>query len=485
MNKILIVDDEILTIEYLKSLPCWEKYDCGDILSAVTVSKALDIFRRERPQIVFIDVRMPKMDGLELSRIFLEIQPDTSIVIMTAYQEFAYVKEAMQIGVKNFLVKHEINEEKLDDILMKLLSNISYKQNYENVMWNDWLREIWEQGYSDKSEINACFGETKNYVFIMMNFYGLQTLLGEGEIERLSEKRLRKLCLPGMVIRAFSKLGTYTYGIFCEFNRVVSLAEQHRELLDSVGVLRDLLRAETESEILFLIAGSIKRSEYLRQVIQILKPLSTSVLLRWTNVIRIEELPAYEMLDSEKLYPHKIFQKWNVNDLEDMVKRVQDKKGFLDNKDKMLLCLYIKNKNIAENLKRKNEKQRINSVLQLLKMCIQCLKELEGREQGNRIVENAVCFIYEHYAEDISSQVIADKLNVSDGYLRMIFKKEQKCTLKEYITQYRLEKAKKMLIESNKKVYEIAAACGFSSSQHFCRVFHQRMGVAPGEYKQK
>ena len=95
MNRVLIIDDEILTIKYLKSLRSWEKFDCGEIFHAVTAAGALDIFQRERPRIVFVDVRMPGTDGLVLSQKLLAENPDVSIVIMTAYQEFDYVKEAM------------------------------------------------------------------------------------------------------------------------------------------------------------------------------------------------------------------------------------------------------------------------------------------------------------------------------------------------------------------------------------------------------
>ena len=68
MNRVLIIDDEILTIKYLKSLHSWEKFGCGDILYAVTIAAALDIFQREATQFVFVVVRMPGLDGLEFIR---------------------------------------------------------------------------------------------------------------------------------------------------------------------------------------------------------------------------------------------------------------------------------------------------------------------------------------------------------------------------------------------------------------------------------
>ena len=146
MNKVLIVDDEVLSIEYLKSLSAWKKYGCTEIDSAWIASKALERFKKEHYPVVFMDIRMPGMDGLALSREFLKICPDTVIVIMTAWQEFEYVKEAMQIGVKHFLVKHEITEEKLDEVLSKIFIHMDQRQNYKKAFWNDWLRNLWENG---------------------------------------------------------------------------------------------------------------------------------------------------------------------------------------------------------------------------------------------------------------------------------------------------------------------------------------------------
>ena len=79
MNKVLIVDDEVLSIEYLKSLSAWKKYGCTEIDSAWIASKALERFKKEHYPVVFMDIRMPGMDGLALSREFLKICPDTVI----------------------------------------------------------------------------------------------------------------------------------------------------------------------------------------------------------------------------------------------------------------------------------------------------------------------------------------------------------------------------------------------------------------------
>ena len=185
MNKVLIVDDEVLSIEYLKSLSAWKKYGYTEIDSAWIASKALECFKKEHYPVVFMDIRMPGIDGLSLSREILKICPDTVIVIMTAWQEFEYVKEAMQIGVKHFLVKHEITEEKLDEVLGQIFFHMDRQQNYKKAIWNNWLRNLWENGAGTEIPEQG----HGRYLLVMFTLRGMAVLLGDTREEYLSENK--------------------------------------------------------------------------------------------------------------------------------------------------------------------------------------------------------------------------------------------------------------------------------------------------------
>ena len=94
----------------------------------------------------------------------------------------------------------------------------------------------------------------------------------------------------------------------------------------------------------------------------------------------------------------------------------------------------------------------------------------------------AVDYVHHHFGEDINSAVIADQLQVSDGYLRKVFKKEMGNTLKEYILLYRIERAKQYLESGKYKISDITELCGFKTSQHFSTVFKHIVGISPGAY---
>lgn len=483
MNKILIIDDEILTIEYMKSLAAWKKYDCGEIISAVTVSKAKELFKKELPQIVFVDIRMPRVDGLTLSREFLQIQPDTNIVIMTAYQEFSYVKEALQMGVKGFLVKHEITEEKIEEILGKLFSNISSRKNYENILWNDWLRDLWDHGATEKAEICSVFGGQRRFFLAMLCFRSYTILSRKEENVKLAEKKVRMRSYPYGELRAFTKLGSYTYGVLFEYDAPVSLAEQQKEIRETAEILVRDCREETQKEAVCFVTNPTGNLEDLLQRLNGMKSFSNSVLVKNRTVLLEQEFCKMPGLSAVQVLPDKRPEAWREEELNACLEKLNLLEGCVSVQSLNPVWDFLKFYNLENAIIQADREKSFVCLVQLLRFCQKCLQKSEERDQGNKLVENAIQYIHRNYQRDISSTIIAEALNVSDGYLRALFKKEVDCTVKEYILQFRVEQSKQLLLYSNKKIYEIAKECGFSSSQHFCRVFHQITGVAPGEFK--
>ena len=483
MNRVLIIDDEILTIKYLKSLHSWEKFGCGDILYAVTIAAALDIFQREAPQIVFVDVRMPGMDGLELSRRLLLENPGVSIVIMTAYQEFDYVKEAMEMGIKYFLVKHEITEDTLDEVLQKISDGFLSKKRYEQMMENDWLRKVWDGERTDNVRLlqgaDRCF-------LAMMVLTGLSVFTGNKEPVYLKEERIRELSPSGIRVRGFTRQGFYTYVMICEYEKPVSEKENYRILAHFTRALGERCRMDSGLTPVFFLSAAYEAYESLKSVCPVMRRYCDCVLAQREGVVWEEMLSGYEKLFPEKLEPERKPEVWSKADISSMLSKIKDGSYYMEIKDFTHLRQYLRAGNFVSFLEGEEKEIPIVCLEQLLRACLryyECQEEEKGA--GNRIVRKTLDYIHGHYAEDISSTMIAESLGISDGYLRFLFKREMDCTVKDYILRCRVEQARHLLLENKKKIYEIAAECGFVSSQHFSRVFRQITGIAPGEFKQQ
>ena len=105
MTKVLIVDDEKYVRMGIKSDTDWALIGCEVVGEACNGLEALEVAEKERPDLVVSDIRMPKMDGIELAEKLIEKYPNIKVIFLTAYNEFEYARQAVRIGVSDYLLK--------------------------------------------------------------------------------------------------------------------------------------------------------------------------------------------------------------------------------------------------------------------------------------------------------------------------------------------------------------------------------------------
>ncbi|MCD8022009.1 MAG: response regulator, partial [Lachnospiraceae bacterium] len=135
MIKVLLVDDNRFALEYFSHLIPWETYGFTLSGTALDGEFALAQFKKDRPQIVITDIQMPNINGIELARQITQIAPDTVIIFLSSYEEFQYAKAALQLGVYDYILKHEMTEEKLTQKLLDaaaLIKGNEQRQRYIN-----------------------------------------------------------------------------------------------------------------------------------------------------------------------------------------------------------------------------------------------------------------------------------------------------------------------------------------------------------------
>lgn len=128
MYKVVIVDDEPIIVEGLSRSIRWEKWDCEVVSTANGGAQGLEVIRREKPDILFSDIRMPGMDGLTMIAGLKSEHPDMEITILTGYRDFEYAREAIRLGVTRFLLKPSKMEE-LQEAVDAMCSNLKEKRN--------------------------------------------------------------------------------------------------------------------------------------------------------------------------------------------------------------------------------------------------------------------------------------------------------------------------------------------------------------------
>lgn len=142
--KVMIVDDEILAIEHLKSLLNWEEYGFTVTVEALTAIQAIELAKEVQPEVIFMDIRMPHMDGLEISKRILSHNKRVKIVLFTSHRDFEYAQEAIKIGISNYLIKHEMNAVQLKEELAKIKNELNLMEQQGVSLIRQSLRELLE-----------------------------------------------------------------------------------------------------------------------------------------------------------------------------------------------------------------------------------------------------------------------------------------------------------------------------------------------------
>lgn len=117
--KVLIVDDEIYMVKYLKDLLDWKSYGFDTVLTATGGTLAKNLLTQNRPELLITDVKMPRITGLDLSRLIAESGGQTKVIIISGYSDFEYSRQALRCGVSEYLVKPVLKAE-LEEVLERI-----------------------------------------------------------------------------------------------------------------------------------------------------------------------------------------------------------------------------------------------------------------------------------------------------------------------------------------------------------------------------
>ncbi len=127
MYKVVIVDDEPIIVEGLtRSIP-WEKWDCKVVATGYSGMEGIELIEKERPDILFSDIRMPRLDGLTMIAAAKSQYPQMEITILTGFSDFEYAREAIRIGVTRFLVKPSKMDE-LEEAVATMVKNLKARE---------------------------------------------------------------------------------------------------------------------------------------------------------------------------------------------------------------------------------------------------------------------------------------------------------------------------------------------------------------------
>lgn len=498
-SRIYIVDDEMMAIAYFKSLVREASDDIEIVGEALQGAAAYPEICRLKPDIIFVDISMPVMNGLQLAGKLLKADKTVKIVLLTSYRDFDYVKKGMEMGVVSYMLKNELTGETLKEEIEKIMSSLKEERHKAHMYAEHNLRKFLTSQAAEEEDIIY-----RNHP---LQRYGLlyicedQPLSLDGENKRLSVydgELLEMLEYPGgLVCRSAVVMGEGRWCtiFFIDVNVAVS-----KDLLMQAGEVIRSAMLQKGIHVSCIASRATKKFLELPDLYKELADLSDyTFFCGGDRVLWQEELqkccktdPDYDGLMLQLMYT---LDEEDQNASEFTLHQMLEKYKAAYSKTEYTRIL----REIRGILKRYAERKKVEagiiwenhvfaSVLQVEEWLYEGMNEIYERlhsykgEQYSRMIGLCLEYIHKNFEKNISVQDIANAANISEGHLRKCFKNELNITVVDYLTNYRIRRAKKMMKSGEYKISEIYEKVGFTSSQYFSYVFKKIEGVTPSEF---
>jgi len=526
MYKLMVVDDEQIVIDAVNFIVKNHIDNVSVCVSARSGSAAIELIAQYKPDIVLMDICMPGMNGLETIAEIKRIAPATRFVIISAYEQFEFAKQAVELNVREYLLK-PVNKQRLIDTLDHIVMELDAEQDkvkrtlqaqekYEQAM------RVLEHGliYSilvnrdpaqELKQYRELVGIEDKSGYIMILRYecpdkkewtGIRKSIEEEQFFLVFRDilKIRRNCLigPAMPDR------TVVY-VFSRQN------DEYQSRVRSIGFAEEIMREIRKvSDMRFCIGiGSIRADDQIaysyEESVKALREGDGDCIVHISDISQKQSeeerlavigerqlLDALELGDAHKaeriLYD--IFKQFDNKDL------FSTEGGKLRNK---LIELIVIAHRIAMDLNVEEDAYLsyngyLNEVLQIddagafeawykNRISYLAMKIKKTREiTTSKIVSDAKNYIENNYNQDISLDALSRELGISPQYFSKLFKKEVGVNFIEYLTQLRLKKAKEIMKDGGKSIKEICYMVGYTDPNYFSRIFRKHTDLSPTEY---
>ena len=423
MYKVLLVDDEYMITEGLKRLIPFDKWDMEVVATANHADDALDYVREHPVDIVISDVNMPDKTGLEMIGEMKELLPNAYYILLSGYQEFDYVKKALNLNVVDYLVK-PVDKIELERLLEKIASQLGEKSHEPEILSQQLDEEAFKTHLSQKENWWIGLSKEKQGNFVIP-YYVLgqdwQIVLADQEFE-------------GLLVMPFE--APYQVN-FEKWKRDV----EKTLFYGSVNL--------DQSESLFSYYEPIYRviiQGNLQQIIDELTLLEKIVLENTPRVSITKQLFTQFVMDVFHLFEH-----LKADDMTDIVKNIHAITTFED------LVAYTK----------------------------ETLTSFFGQYRMNENVVSVLEFIGRDYKKELSLKDISKDLFINPVYLGQLIKKETNSTFAELLNKQRIKAAQQLLLSTNDSIEDICYTVGYSNVGYFYKVFRKLCGKSPKAYRKQ
>lgn len=504
MYKILIVDDEALE---RKALRCIIQECIPKITSFHEASdgqEAIEKARELKPHIMIMDIKMPRVDGIEASRQIREFLPNCRIILLSGYTYFSYAREAVSIGIHDFMVK-PIGDDELVASIQSIVDSLERERNSVSPQVGEKMKDLY----------NCLEGE----------------FVSSLAFRKMEDPQLSKY------LEALEVGSGYFLGVIFNPQGEEPLGPDHERYIREIGNQvfdRDrILTIKIERQVYFLLvlkdfrANLILKKQLKDFVVQLdlTTPLSLNACV---GSIKTTPQEIFETFNEARMVPPSedrvSFYQWTlspnekqfpINEEEKLCERLMtgdreaalallgniyrwiDKNsvGFGEFRIRVYDLLVVLNRRVRRELdpgdsiiyhskidslgSRDEVKAYLIDELQNLLDSINTHYSTSSKVWKRHIIN----YIEKNYRNAISLEELAEIAGFSAPYLSRIFKKEFGMNFSSYVNHLRVKEAKTLLVSSELSIKEISYELGFSDSNYFARVFKKETGINASQYQ--
>lgn len=500
--RILIVDDEYIMRRGIRYMIDWEEQGFQIVGEASNGKEALDLMLELKPHIVFCDIAMPVMDGIDFVRVAHKKYPDVQILILSGYDKFEYVRQALINGAVDYILKPTLNPEELCKILGKMADRIPgmrLKKKDVSTLENQLECYLKDQGQElNIQEVSKCFPHSCYRVL------GLPMKNKNTQKHDFSQIIFEK-ALQYLEINA---PGTYFQFLYNpEFLCIVL-----NYPLKDEEMLRDVLR-EMMNELalidgqVFAVLGKVHK-----KLADVKEDFINNQFLE-LEAFYHKGIYLYEIDEKKEL--KKDFQKFNFRYFSVVItdrKYGEAAEMFQDYIEKAVesqmseFKLKNQTKNLLYNLigsvdgkiqsleqiryeyfGRIDECICVEEFQEIFKELIEALKECLGENSENQDekLQEILKYIAENYQDEMDLSSLAQKFNFNYSYLSTYFTSRMGEGFSEYLNRIRIGHACEYLEKGELSIAAISEAVGYSDQGYFGRVFKKITGETPSVYRRR
>ncbi|MCQ2981945.1 MAG: response regulator [Treponemataceae bacterium] len=522
MYSVFIVDDEVIVREGIRSKIDWDNLPFTFAGEASDGELALSMIQEIKPDILITDIKMPFMDGLELAKNVKKMQPWIRIIILSGHDEFDYAKKAISIGVEDYILKPFTSDDLLTsmnkiasslDNQKKELSDIARLKN-EIEASSDLLREkfLSDLILGSFNSSDAIEKASELSISLLSRMYLVTISELHNEANSIDDLITAKSCLLSStvgnpdIISFF--LSPFTYVSIFKGTQADTLEEQ---AYSSADAIQHAVSKNTSCTVVTTIGSTVDRTALITKsyqdanhILELCTDFSKSRIIGSQDIASYAD-KSFSFVQTDPLMDRIKYA--TINELDDIIDQYlkllgEDTFQFSVMASYLFIDVVMAASKLVEeaggNIKdvipdvlthtfvAHAVENRITFIQQIRFVLEAVLTFRDSNLQGrySDVILRAKKYIDENYANpDICLHSVAEEVHFSPNHFSTIFSQECGITFIEYLTSVRVDQAKHLLANSQKRSSDIAYEIGFNDPHYFSYIFKKATGYTPRDYR--